>query len=65
MALVAAGVVNGGSIMKPHVMSEVDDSDGNQVRTYNPSEWKRAVRNREGNTKQRSVGCGGPIRAPL
>jgi peptidoglycan glycosyltransferase len=43
MALVAAGVVNGGSIMKPHVMSEVDDSDGNQVKTYNPSEWKRAM----------------------
>jgi peptidoglycan glycosyltransferase len=43
MALVAAGIVNGGSIMKPHVMAEVRDSDGNQVKTYEPSEWKRAT----------------------
>ena len=43
MALVAAGVVNGGSIMKPHVMAEVKDSDGATVRTYDPSEWKRAT----------------------
>lgn len=43
MALVAAGVTNGGSIMKPHVLAEVKDSDGASVRTYEPSEWKRAT----------------------
>src|SRR4051812_7122458 len=43
MALIAAGVTNGGSIMKPHVMAEVLDSDGNQVKAYEPSEWKRAT----------------------
>jgi peptidoglycan glycosyltransferase len=43
MALVAAGIVNGGSIMKPHLMAEVKDSDGNTVRTYEPGEWKRAT----------------------
>lgn len=43
MALVAAGIVNGGSIMKPHVMAEVKDSDGAPVRAYEPSEWKRAT----------------------
>ncbi len=43
MALVAAGIVNGGSIMKPHVMAEVKDSDGDTVRTYEPGEWKRAT----------------------
>ena len=43
MALVAAGVVNGGSIMKPHVMAEVKDSDGNTVKTYEPAEWRRAT----------------------
>ncbi|MDQ3107032.1 MAG: penicillin-binding protein 2 [Actinomycetota bacterium] len=43
MALVAAGIVNGGSIMKPHVMAEVKDSDGDTVRTYEPAEWKRAT----------------------
>ena len=43
MALVAAGIVNGGSIMKPHLMAEVKDSDGNTVKTYEPSEWRRAT----------------------
>jgi len=43
MALIAAGIVNGGSIMKPHVMNEVKDSDGATVRTYEPGEWKRAT----------------------
>jgi len=43
MALVAAGITNGGSIMKPHVMAEVKDSDGATVRTYEPGEWKRAT----------------------
>ncbi|HVF33243.1 MAG TPA: penicillin-binding protein 2 [Acidimicrobiales bacterium] len=43
MALVAAGIAHGGSIMRPHVMAEVKDSDGATVRTYEPSEWKRAT----------------------
>ncbi len=43
MALIAAGVVNGGSIMKPHAMGEVKDSDGATIKTYEPEEWKRAV----------------------
>jgi peptidoglycan glycosyltransferase len=43
MALVAAGVVNGGSIMKPHVLNEIKDNDGQTVRTYEPSEWKRGT----------------------
>jgi peptidoglycan glycosyltransferase len=43
MALVAAGIVNGGSIMKPHVLAEIKDNDGQTVRSYEPSEWKRAT----------------------
>jgi peptidoglycan glycosyltransferase len=43
MALVAAGIVNDGSIMKPHVLREIKDNDGQTVRTYEPSEWKRAT----------------------
>lgn len=43
MALVAAAAVNGGSIMKPHVLSEIKDSDGVQVRAYRPEEWMRAT----------------------
>jgi peptidoglycan glycosyltransferase len=43
MALVAAGVGNGGSIMAPHVMNEVRASDGEIVDKYEPSEWTRFV----------------------
>lgn len=39
MASIAAGVANGGVVMKPHVLSQVRDSDGNVVRTYEPSAW--------------------------
>jgi peptidoglycan glycosyltransferase len=39
MALVAAGVANGGTIMKPHVMTEVRDSQGEVIQTYSPSKW--------------------------
>ena len=37
MALVAAGVANGGMIMTPHVMPEIRDNDGNVVTRYEPS----------------------------
>jgi peptidoglycan glycosyltransferase len=43
MALVAAGVANGGVIMKPHVMSEIRDSEGTVVRQYKPEPWMRAM----------------------
>lgn len=39
MALVAAGVANGGTIMKPHVLSEIRDDLGEVVRTTTPSKW--------------------------
>ncbi|MEO6121352.1 MAG: penicillin-binding protein 2 [Acidimicrobiales bacterium] len=43
MALVAAGVANGGVIMKPHVMAEVRDDEGAVVRRYKPEAWKTAM----------------------
>ena len=43
MALVAAGVANGGSIMKPYVVAEVRDNEGRVVRQAQPSEWQRAM----------------------
>ncbi|MDP9386987.1 MAG: penicillin-binding protein 2 [Actinomycetota bacterium] len=43
MALVAAGVGNGGVIMKPHVMAEVRDDEGEVVRTWEPEAWTRAM----------------------
>jgi peptidoglycan glycosyltransferase len=43
MALVAAGVANGGTIMKPHLLAEVRDSEGAVVRSAKPEPWMRAM----------------------
>lgn len=43
MALVAAGVANGGTIMQPHVLKEIRDAEGNQIRQYNPQPWMPAM----------------------
>jgi penicillin-binding protein A len=39
MALVAAGVANKGTIMKPHVLKQVTDSEGRVVKTADPEVW--------------------------
>jgi peptidoglycan glycosyltransferase len=43
MALVAAGVANGGVIMTPHVLSEVRDGDNEVVERYDDSAWLQAI----------------------
>lgn len=43
MALVAAGIANGGVVMTPHVMDRVTDQDGEEVRAFADTEWRRAV----------------------
>lgn len=43
MALVAGAIANRGEIMKPHLMTEVTDSDGNVISRYQPSRWRNAV----------------------
>ena len=43
MALVAAAVANDGVIMKPHVMKEIRDNDGDLVSQYNPAPWRTAM----------------------
>jgi penicillin-binding protein A len=43
MAMVAAGVADGGVVMTPHVMAQIRDSQGNLVQTYQPKPWTRAV----------------------
>ena len=43
MALVAAAVANEGVIMKPHVMKEIRDINGNLVSRYEPAAWRRAM----------------------
>lgn len=43
MAMVAAGIANGGVIMTPHVMEKVVDSFNQTVKTYVPTPWKFAT----------------------
>lgn len=43
MALVAAAVANGGVVMRPHVVAEIRDADGQVVRVAEPREWRRAM----------------------
>jgi peptidoglycan glycosyltransferase len=43
MALVAAGIGNGGVIMTPHVLGDVRDTDGNVVQRFDPKPWLTAV----------------------
>lgn len=43
MAMVAAAVANEGTIMVPHVLQDVRDTDGNIVRTYKPKVWTTAM----------------------
>jgi peptidoglycan glycosyltransferase len=43
MALVAAGIANGGEIMKPHVMADIRDRDGEVVERWHAEPWQRAV----------------------
>jgi penicillin-binding protein A len=38
-ALVAAGIANGGTVMTPHLMSQVQGPDGSVVKRYHPSVW--------------------------
>jgi len=46
MALVAAGVANGGSLMRPHLVREVRDRDGRTVRRIKPSEQSDVMKRR-------------------
>jgi peptidoglycan glycosyltransferase len=43
MALVAAATTNNGVVMRPHVLAEVHDNQGEVVRRYEPAEWKTAT----------------------
>jgi peptidoglycan glycosyltransferase len=43
MALVAAGIANGGVIMTPHVGAEIRDANDDLVRRVDESEWKTAT----------------------
>jgi penicillin-binding protein A len=42
-AMVAAAIADGGTIMTPHVMAQIIDSEGSVVSTYRPTVWRQAV----------------------
>jgi penicillin-binding protein A len=42
-AMVAGAIADDGTIMTPHVMAKVIDSQGSVVSTYRPTVWKHAV----------------------
>jgi len=43
MALVAAGIANGGSIMEPYLVREVQAPDLSELSSADPEEWRRAT----------------------
>jgi penicillin-binding protein A len=43
MALVAAGIANGGTIMRPYVVREVQAPDLSRLSTAEPEQWRQAV----------------------
>jgi penicillin-binding protein A len=42
-AMVAAAVADDGTMMAPHVMAKIIDSEGSVVSTYRPTVWRQAV----------------------
>jgi penicillin-binding protein A len=43
MALIAAAIGNKGVVMKPHVMAEIRDNEGDVVARYAPGEWRKPI----------------------
>ena len=43
MALVGEAIAHGGTILAPHVMSEIRDTQGNVVEAYKPHTWLQAT----------------------
>jgi len=43
MAMVVSAIADNGTLMTPHVMEQIRDSDGNLVEQYQPKVWKQAT----------------------
>ena len=43
MALVASAIANNGVIMRPHVLADVRDDQGEVIKSFEPEPWKQAV----------------------
>ena len=44
MALIAAGIANGGQLMRPQILDRVVAPDGTVIREGQPEDWRRAIR---------------------
>ena len=55
MALVAAAVANGGTIMKPHVMREVRDSEGTVIQSYGIGPWMTPLSSQTADTMKAAM----------
>jgi peptidoglycan glycosyltransferase len=55
MALVAAAVANGGTIMTPHVMDHIEDSEGTTVKTYEQNVWSNVLSQANALTLQQAM----------
>lgn len=55
MALVAAAVANGGSIMRPHVLDRVEDIDGEVVDRFESRVWRTPISPAEAEVLQRAM----------
>lgn len=70
MALVAAGVANKGTILKPHVLKQVTDSEGRVVKTYDPEPWLKPMDEANAATLRQAMigvvtsGTGTPAQVP-
>ncbi|HZN14053.1 MAG TPA: penicillin-binding protein 2 [Acidimicrobiales bacterium] len=43
MALIAAAIANHGVLMKPHAMGEIRDDEGDVIRRYLPTSWRKPI----------------------
>jgi penicillin-binding protein A len=43
MAMVAGAVADNGTVMSPHVMADIHDTQGNLIKFYKPSAWLQAM----------------------
>ena len=55
MALIAATIANDGVTMAPHVVTELRDSDGDVVETYDPEVWLQPISAGDAATMQEAM----------
>ena len=55
MAMAAGAIANGGVVMRPHVMAEVRDDEGDVVRAYRPEPWRTAITPQNAETMRQAM----------